>query len=187
LNCLPPAIAQVRWDVGAEAGVMQRFTDRALGAPAPLPGPVGQVHAHVAVIPMLRLGVYLAHDISPAAGLPAREITEAGVRAKLSPPLFAAPWHAWAFLGAGYARTYEPSHPGAGVFVPGAEGGILDAPLGVALGYRLDRTWEPFVELGVRIAVATLNYSPRSCSCPGEYPGRDSVALSLSLGLNLNR
>ena len=83
---------QVHWDVGAEVGVMQRFvTDAGSGARSPGPGPVGEVHAHVALIPMLRAGPYLAHDISPGPAIPAREVTDAGLRenllrALLSPP-----------------------------------------------------------------------------------------------------
>ena len=73
--------AQLHWDVGAEVGVMQRVApDRAPGAPSPAPGPVGEVHAHVALLPMLRLGPYLAHDI--VLGTAERQTTEAGLRAK---------------------------------------------------------------------------------------------------------
>src|SRR5580692_1726346 len=77
------ALAQVHWDVGVELGVMDRLTTgRDLTASTPTPGPTGEVHAHVALVPMVRVGAYVAEDISPLPGLPPREITEAGLRAK---------------------------------------------------------------------------------------------------------
>jgi len=78
--------AQVHWDIGAAVGVMQRVTpDRDAGVPLPQAGPMGELHAHVALVPMLRLGPYLAYDLSP--GAPDRQTTGAGLRAKLTPPL----------------------------------------------------------------------------------------------------
>jgi hypothetical protein len=169
---------------------MQHFmTGAAPGAARSEPGPVGEARAHIAVIPMLRLGPYLAHDIAPLSGAPARQITEAGLRAKLSPPLLALPWRTWVFLGVGYDRAYEPSHhlAGSGDFVPGAAGGSLETRLGLGLGYRIDRTWELFAELGGRIGLlfAGSMYDPAGCACSQPYQGKDSFALSLSLGLSL--
>ena len=125
------------------------------------------------------------------SGAPAREITEAGLRAKVTPPLLALPWRTWAFVGVGYARAYEPSHrlEGSADFVPGVAGGFLETRLGVGLGYRLDRTWELFAELGGRLGLlfAGSMYDPGGCACGEPYQGKDSFALSLSLGLSLYR
>lgn len=186
------ARAQVRWDVGAELGVMQRFTTgRDPTAAAPTPGPIGELHAHVALFPMVRIGAYVSQDISPVPGLPARETTEAGLRAKLSPPLFSGPWRGWIFLGLGYARDYAPGHDGpvpgsaspAETFVAGAAGGTLDLPVGVGMGYRLRRPWEIFAELGGRIGLAFFGDLYRRSE--GEpFGGRDSFAVSLSVGVN---
>ena len=167
---------------------MQRFTTGATpGAPSPVPGPVGEVRVHVALLPMLRVGPYLAHEISPLTAGPAREITDAGLRAKLSPPLLALPWRSWLFLGVGYARAYEPSHEVGPVFVQGEAGGFLETRVGLGLGYRLDRRWEIFAELGGRIGLvfAGSMYDPAGCGCGEPYEGKDSFALSLSLGLSL--
>jgi hypothetical protein len=172
---------------------MQRLTTGAApGAPTPEPGPVGEVRAHVALVPMLRLGPYVAHEIGLLSGAPAREITEAGVRAKVSPPLFTLPWRSWAFVGVGYARAYEPSHRvegGAGDFVPGMAGGFLETRVGLGVGYRFDRSWEGFAELGGRIGLlyAGSMYDRGGCGCSEPYQGKDSFALSLSLGLSLYR
>ncbi len=194
------AVAQVHWEAGGELGAMQRFTTgSAPGAASPGPGPVGEIYAHVALFPMIRLGPYVAHDISPRSGAPARQMTEAGLQAKLSPPLLTGPWQTWGFLGVGYTRTYEPSHrfatngpangPPTSEFVPGAGGGLLDLPLGVGLGYRFSRPWEVFAELAGRfgIALAGSMYERGACGCAEPYAGKDSFALSLSVGLNLNQ
>jgi hypothetical protein len=160
------------------------------GAVSPEPGPFAELRAHVALLPMLRLGPYVLHDIVLQSGAPAREITEAGLRVKLSPPLLAPPWRTWVFVGLGYARAYEPSHlpaGGTGEFVPGQGGGSLDARLGVGLGYRVDRNWELFAELGGEAGIFFTGslYDPGACGCGEPYAGKDSFALSLSLGLSL--
>lgn len=171
---------------------MQRVTTGAArDAPSPEPGPVGEVRAHIALLPMLRVGPYLAHEIAPLTAGPPREITDAGLRAKVSPPLLALPWRSWLFVGVGYARAYEPSHhvPGGagGAFVQGEGGGFLETRVGVGLGYRLDRKWELFAELAGRIGLvfAGSMYDPAGCGCGEPYEGKDSFALSLSLGLSL--
>jgi hypothetical protein len=164
------------------------MTGAAPGAATPIPGPAGELRAHVALLPMLRLGPYLAHDVALLSEGPARQVTEAGLRAKLSPPLLALPWRTWAFLGVGYARAYEPSHHlGSGEFVPGEGGGSLDTRLGLGLGYRFDRSWELFAELGGRIGLVFVGsmYEVGGCECSEPYQGKDSFALSLSLGLSL--
>jgi hypothetical protein len=193
--------AQLHWDAGGQIGVMQRIATGAdPGGASPEPGPVGELHAHLAILPMLRVGPYLAHDIAPLAGAPpSRQMTEAGLRAKLSPPILSGPWQTWGFLGVGYARAYEPSHtfaspeppaltaPGGGV--PGQGGGLLEARVGLGLGYRLSRNWEPFLELGGRVGLlfAGSLYERGACGCGEPYAGKDSFALSLSLGLSLNQ
>ena len=182
----------MRWDAGASVGVMQHFmTGAAPGAATPLPGPVGEVRAHLALLPMLRLGPYLEHDVAFLSGAPAREVTEAGLRAKVSPPLLALPWRTWAFLGVGYARAYEPSHSlsGSSDFVPGQGGGSLDIRVGLGLGYRVQRTLELFLELGGQFGVFFTGsmYDRDGCGCAEPFQGKDSFALSLSLGLSLYR
>ena len=177
--------AQVHWDVGAQIGAMQRLQTGSGGsAPGPIPGPVGEAHAHVAVVPMLRLGPYLSHDISPyspSAGVPARQITEGGFRAKIAPPILAGSWHLWAVLGLGYARAYWPSHSRGAEHVGGVEGGILNLPVGLGVGYRMRGPrdpWELTSELGARVGLAFFG------AMYSDAP-RDSFALSLSVGVSL--
>jgi hypothetical protein len=181
------AEAQVHWDVGAQVGVMERVqTGAGAGAPSPTPGPVGEVHAHVALVPMVRVGPYLAHDISPVDGAPARQITEGGLRAKLAPPLFGGPWRGWGALGLGYARAYEPAHHvvvgAVDTAVGASEGGIVDAPLALGLAYRVrgpGDPWEISAELGCRFGLAFVG-------AMYDAAPRDSFALSLTVGVSLD-
>jgi hypothetical protein len=189
------SFAQVHWDVGAELGVMERIApDRAAGVPLPSPGPVGEVHVDVALLPMLRLGPYLAHDISP--GAPDRQTTEGGLRAKLTPPLLPQPWRAWAFLGFGFARSYRPSHwleptpfGGSGGEVAGEEGESLDATLGLGLGVKVRAPWTLFAELEGQSGFLFWGdmYDPAPCACLRDpYPGHDAFAASLRVGVSLD-
>jgi len=194
---------------------MQRITTGSDPAGATVyPGPIAELHAHVALAPMLRLGAYVSHDISPAADIPARQMTEAGLRAKVSPPLFSNPWRAWAFVGFGYARTYAPSYHTSVLFmgdagpsdvlVSGVGGGFFDIPLGVGVGYKLGGPWVPFVELGGHIGFGFSGdmYGGQSrdsgqpdgaCGSAQNhinlqicepYTGQDSFAVSLSVGVS---
>ena len=76
---------------------------------------------------------------------------------------------------------------------PGAAGGIVEVPFGLGLGRRLVAPWVVFVELGGR--VGTWFFGPMyervrdmatGAAGPGSE-GRDSFALSLSLGLSLEK
>ena len=159
---------------------MQRIaTGRDTGGASREPGPVAELHAHLAVMPMLRVGPYVEHDIGPLSGAPLRQFTEAGLRAKLSPPLLAAPWKTWGFIGLGYARAYEPSHlversqGSLSGYAPGQGGGLLEARIGVGLGYRLGRGWEAFLELDGRVGVIFSGslYDRSACVCGEPYAG----------------
>jgi hypothetical protein len=180
------AAAQVHWDVGAQAGVIQRVqTGAAAGAPSPSPGPVGELHGHVAVIPMLRAGPYVAFDVAPLTGPggpPPRSFLEGGLRAKLSPPILSGSWRLWALLGLGYAWVDWPGHEQAGAPAAGLEGTLLDLPFGVGAGYHVRGPrdpWEVTAELGARVGLAFFGplYSDGA---------RDSFALSLSVGVSLD-
>ncbi len=183
--------AGVHWDAGVEVGAIERITTgRGSSASIPWPGPVAELHAHVAVVPMLRAGAYVAHDVSPAAGVTAREITEGGLRLKLTPPIFGAPWKGWVFVGLGYARAYAPSwHTSSapGGFVPGEGGGMLDLPVGLGVGARVHGPWMVFLELGTRVGLTFTGtmYDAHRCACGTAFEGRDSFAAALAVGVSL--
>jgi hypothetical protein len=183
------ADAQVHWDVGIQAGVTGRLTTGDATMPTPTPGPSGEIHGHVAVIPMLRVGPYAAFDLSPAPGTTARQIYAAGLRAKVTPPLLSAPWHAWVFAGVGYADAYTARYqPANDVVVRGVSTGMLELPVGVGAGYKLRGPWELHAELGARVVVA--RGSVHSVSSGNGNPftplvSDDLLAVSLSVGVSL--
>jgi hypothetical protein len=196
LSSAPTAGAQVHWDVGIQAGATERLTTGDARVPTPTPGPSGEIHAHIAVLPMLRVGPYAAFDLSPAPGRATRPIYAAGLRAKLTPPWLSAPWRAWAFLGVGFADAYTPrdapvrsptqAAPSDAV-VEGFSTGMLELPVGIGLGYKLRGPWELYSELGARVVVAHGSIAGASGrGTPSAPLARDDLlAVSLSLGVSL--
>jgi hypothetical protein len=199
------ALPQVKWDLAAEAGVVKRITTGgSSGASSPGVGPGFGVAGHVALVPMVRVGLYAAMDLAPAAGAGGGEIGqrnywEGGLQLRLVPPLLPAPWRTWAFAGVGFAYTYAQSYELAGpqgnVSVEGVSGGMLDVPLGLGLGYRLMAPWSLFVQAAAHIGAGF--YGPMYAGAPGvsgsnsagispAFAGHDSFALSLSLGVSFD-
>ena len=179
-----PARSQLRWDLGAEAGVTDRVP--LAGAPSRSPGPSGEVHAHVALYPMLRAGPYAAFDLSPVDSLRATRVYAGGVRAKITPPIFPAPWRAWVFAGVGVAYAYTP-----GSMALKADGTLQpELPIGVGAGVRLRRSWEVYGEIAARMNLAAFGKIGASESPPADpvavFPGDDLLAVSFSVGVNLD-
>src|SRR3954449_10750703 len=83
-----PAHAQLHWDASAQVGIMKRvLVNRPSGGEDAGFGPQGLLAAHVALFPLIRLGGYFGHDISPMGGeLSARDLTWGGLRAKIVSP-----------------------------------------------------------------------------------------------------
>jgi hypothetical protein len=205
----------VHWDLGAEAGLMKRFTNDAdASAPKPGFGPAFELHGHVALVPTLRVGAYVAYDISPASGIAAREILSGGLRLRFLPPWPGGRFRSWIFAGAGYAGAYAPSYmttvadvnpgtPPVSVRVEGQGGGYVEVPLGIGMSYKVRKPWELFAELGTRLGFAfggslyDGNGAPASCAtanCPltgrptvFPYVGQDSLAVYLSVGVSLEQ
>ena len=167
------ARAQVNWDLGAEAGAMKRFTTSSQTS-QPGFGPVFELQGHVALIPMVRVGLYVAQDVSPMAGWPARQFYEGGLHAKWTPPLLSSPWRSYLFAGFGAAYVRQDA-PQAG------DGTLLEVPAGLGLALKLRAPWELFAELGGRAGVAFLG-----SVYDGGITGKDSFAVSLSVGVSLS-
>jgi hypothetical protein len=175
LSLLPlPALAQVNTDLGLSAGAMKRFTT---GVPAgvsePGFGPVVDLRGHLALLPMVRVGLYAAYDLSPVPNEPSRSFVTGGLHVKVTPPLLPAPWKAYLFtgFGGGYAASSL------------ATGGLLEVPLGLGLADRLSPSWELFLELGGRFGVATFGQMYEAAHAG--FVGTDSFALSLTVGVSL--
>ncbi len=201
------AQAQLHWDASAQLGVAKRFlTNRPSGSSDAGFGPVGEIHGHVAIFPLVRVGPYLSHDISPLPGdAAALQITSAGARIKVTSPFPLDPWRVWGFLGFGYAGVYGPSFPTnvdiggtrQNALVSGAGGGFFEVPFGIGASYKLRKPWHLTAELSGRVgfgfsgSVYDLE-TGRSGVAPGQPPllftnaGTDTLGVGLAIGVMLD-
>ncbi|MEO6418369.1 MAG: hypothetical protein ABIP39_03135 [Polyangiaceae bacterium] len=198
-----PALAQVKWDASANAGVMRRFLSSGVGDGGF--GPYFSLQGHVALLPLLRVGAYVSHDIAPVNGPePLRRITAAGLRVKLTPPWPRGKFRSWVFVGLGYAGAYGPSYHLHLVVPPnntaedllagGSGGSFFEVPLGVGMAYMVRKPWELTAELGTKLGfgfTGTL-YNDRPAFTQGGLQtdlatlGHDSAALFLTIGVGLD-
>jgi hypothetical protein len=193
-----PAAAQVHWDVSAQAGMMTRImVDRPSGGEDAGFGPMGQLTGHVALLPLVRLGGYFGHDISPVIGpVSARDLTWGGLRAKIMSPWPRGSLRAWLFVGFGYTRVYARSTAREGALIHGAGGGFFELPFGIGASYKLRKPWELCAELGMRVGLghrgsAYEDPGPRFTS-PGvpdanvSPAGTDRFGIGLTVGVLLD-
>jgi hypothetical protein len=204
LSLLPRAAeAQIHGDVALEGGVEKRFLRaRPISGQDAGFGPTFELSARVAVVPLLRAGVYVSHDISPVAGADAREITSAGLSLRLMSPWPRGASRIWVAAGFGYATAYAPSYvemvptgpSGANVSATasGTSGGFFEVPLGVGASLGLTRGWELLAEAGARIGFGFVgsmyNQGPTVVSLASmpqaqHAAGDDSLGVFLVVGL----
>ena len=158
------AQAQVRYDVGALATFSQRFVDTAEGGGLMLDG-------HLAVLPLLRVGAYATGEVSErvTGATSPREMLGGGLRIKVVPPWPRGVWRTWLAVGFGYV----------GVIAEGAGGGFLEVPIAIGASCRIRKPFVFLMELAVHLGFAQW----------GSYyaSGNDEVALTLSLGVGIDR
>ena len=160
------AAAQLHVDASAQVGVNKRVaTNRPPGGADAGFGGVGQLTAHVALLPLVRVGGYVGHEIA-AFGDATRDITWGGLHVKVMSPVLRQ-FKPYVFLGFGYAGVYQRSYersvfePNAAggvtkknALVQGAGGGYFDVPLGIGASYKLVKPLELVCELGVHLGFA---------------------------------
>lgn len=206
------ASAQVHWDASVQLGGMKRFlVARPPGTDDVGIGPVGQITAHLALLPLVHAGVYVGHDISPLPDpAAARNITFMGARAKVALPM-SRELRAYGFVGFGFALVTQqgfdrPGFPfvnaGGGTVqkdatVESAGGHFFEAPLGLGVSYKLRKPWELCAELGFRVGFAHSGsvydeLRGAQVKAPGEVDqnltsaGIDRFALGLTVGVMLD-
>jgi hypothetical protein len=193
-----PASAQLHWDASAQAGMMKRvMVDRPDGGRDAGFGPVGQLTGHVALLPLVRLGGYFGHDISPIIGdVSARDLTWGGVRAKIMSPWPRGDLRAWLFVGFGYTGVYARSSARAGAVIHGAGGGFFELPFGIGASYKIRKPWELCAELGTRVGFAHHGSAyedpgprlttPGSPDANAKPSGTDRYGIGLTIGVLLD-
>lgn len=180
--------AQIHWDASAQLGVMKRvLTDRQNGDPVAGVGPAGQLTGHVALLPLVRVGGYIGHDISPFndGALSARDITWGGLRAKIMSPWPRGDVRLWLFVGFGYAGVYQRSTSlGPNSYMRGAGGSFFEVPFGLGASYKLRKPWELCAELGARAGFGhTGSVYGHGVPKVEDGPGTDSFAIGLTVGV----
>ena len=173
----------VHWDVSLQAGVMQRWTDRNTPSVHPLPGPSGQLAAHVALLPLVHVGGYFGADVSPYEGGGLRNFEYGGLHTKVVLPFLPKSMRLWVTLGFGVGRRYESSFRaanGSGTqrFFGPDEAAFLEVPLGVGASYKFWPGWSVFGELGGRVLMAGSS---------GDATSDDRFGVGLSIGIILDR
>lgn len=152
-----PAAAQVHWDTSAEVGLEKRFLkNRPLGAGDASLGPLFRATAHLALLPLARVGVYGMLGLSPVSSGPLRTQFGGGIEARLVPPLGLRTVHPFLFVGVGYMRTVTPAYDvvtsQGGFHTSPTSGGCLDIPLGLGATYRVRKPIEVGLVLGTRFS-----------------------------------
>jgi len=183
----PSAAAQLHWDAAAQAGIMKRvLVNRPSGGPDAGFGPVVQLTGHVALFPLVRVGAYLGHDISPMGGdLSARDLTWGGVRAKLMSPWPRGAVRAWLFAGFGVEGVYARSTARPGALIEGAGGHFFEVPFGLGTSYTFRKPYALCAELGMRAGFAHSG-SAYQAAAPQVAPGADRFAIGLTVGFMLD-
>jgi hypothetical protein len=202
------ASAQVHYDLGASVGVGEHVeTDVLDGNSNPGPGFIGEIQGHVAVAPMLRVGLYALYENSPRSGQPARNFFGGGLSLRILPPIFRTRcsfW--WIGLGLGYEEvssggfnttiTNSSTNGTETVAFPSVTGGELELPLSVGFARRIAKPFVVFAEVGTRFGLASFGdyYAGRPGSDVSSAtdlvlpaPGNDTFSFFLTVGIMIDR
>jgi hypothetical protein len=151
------AEAQLHWDANVQAGASGRLFSNG-GLPGSF-GPVVGAEADVAIIPLLRLGVYGDYEYADTTEPAPSSVVSFGGRLKVMLPGDRNRVHLWFFTGFGavvwnappytFQDQTSPNDNGAtstGTAVA-ATGYFFEVPVGVGMGWRFQRPWELVAEL----------------------------------------
>ncbi len=212
-----PARAQSpgpHWDASFDVGGATRF--RKGGDDTQGYGGLVGLKAHVALMPLLRVGAYVDHELSSTDEPTMRQYTSVGLRLKFTPPVGSEELRAWIFAGFGYAGVYSKGYtqtvvatdPVTGVQTSatgtafGAGGGFAEIPVGVGGAWRFRRPWVLNAELAARLGFSFVGSLYSGDGRPGLGPdatgtglgpagfgpvGNDTFALILTVGIGFDQ
>jgi hypothetical protein len=208
--CAPrPASADTNFDLNFQTGAGYRVLSNGL------PGswdPILLVEADVALVPMLRLGLYLDEEIAIDGEPKAPFMTGFGGRLKFTPAhLNTDKFRFWVFAGVGVtgivAPAYNQSLPyqtpsgvsGSTVLinsnVQAVNGYIVEIPFGIGGSYKLRGNWSFVSELSGRAAVDSggeyFDTTGRPATAPNQVAsgvpiGTESIGIFLTAGVGLD-
>jgi hypothetical protein len=209
-----PASADTNFDLNVQTGVGRRFLASPSGGGG-LAGswdPILLVEADVALVPLLRLGVYLDEEIAIDGEPKAPFMTGFGGRFKFTPAgLNNEKFRFWVFVGLGFTGVVAPGYTQSLPYqTPNGENGtttliasnvqavngyFVEIPFGLGGSYKLRGNWSFVSELSGRATVDSggeyFDPSGRPATAPnqvaaGNVIGSESVAIFLTAGVGLD-
>jgi hypothetical protein len=182
------AQAQVRWDAELQEGAEKRIlTSKPSGGSDSRFSPSLEASGHVALIPLVRVGLYARYEASSIARQDTRQMLSGGLDVRVLFPWPQGDTRLYARIGLGKMGTYAPSHPAPdrpdSVMLAGAWGHFTEVPLAIGLVYRVSSPVWLTAEAGARVGFA---FAGNAYGVAGES-GDDTVALFLSAGLMWGR
>lgn len=199
------ARADVHKDASLRLGAMARTLSG--GTDDASIGPLVAADAHVALLPLLRAGAFLSHDIAPSSRFRDawRRHGSFGLSVRTNAPWPNRSVHLWLFLRAGPTLTYADGYPalgappggGSAAFgrVDGAWGAFLEVPAGVGGAVRLRKPFELSMEIGIRLGAfhGGAAYRQPEVTIAGDpaalapFRGRETFAIFAALGISYDR
>jgi hypothetical protein len=166
----------VRWDAEiAEGADVRVLTSRPAGEAASGAGPSLDLSAHVALVPLVRIGVYAHHDASTEG----QSLSSAGLDVRVLFPWLSGGLRGYVHAGVGEALAVAPAHAlVGGAFVSAASGSLTEVPFAVGLTYRVDPGLWLSLEAGARLGFAFGGAAYGSGSA-----GDDALAVFLDAGV----
>ncbi len=175
-----PARADLRWDLGATLGADKRFAGGRTGSVPDIGfGPRAEIRAHLSLLPLVRVGAYIAEEVSPQ-GDSWRQASTVGLRVKVTSPFPERPLRLYGFFGAGFTGVYRPSTSA----IEGRGGRHMEIPLGLGAGYTFRKPWTLTLEVGANLG-AFFGGSLYDSSRP-IFEGKDVASIGASLGIQLD-
>jgi hypothetical protein len=165
----PRVNAQLHWDGNVQAGGAGRFfSGGSQGTSlAGSVGPLVAVEGDVALLPLLRAGLYVDYEYADTSEPAPPSIVSFGARAKLMIPGYRSNVHWWLFTGFGGVVLEAPGYTKYGIVgplvgsqaadtavAPAATGYFMEVPLGIGMGWRVRKPWEVVAELQGRFGFA---------------------------------
>lgn len=174
------ARAQVHWDASLALSATKRvLSERPHRGSDALPGPMVELRGEMALLPMVRVGGYVGHDVANVPSGPTRFHTSAGLRSQVVLP-FVRTRGVIPYVALGMGGTH--------LLASGAQlsqsGFSTHAFVGLGSLFPVRGPWALFVEMAPRWGFSFWGdaYGPDRLG-----GGKDTLALLLTVGVSLFR
>jgi len=174
-------------------------------------GPIIGLSGDIALMPLIRVGVYVDEELAIDGEPKSPFITSFGGRVKFLPPVGSDNWRMWLFVGVGYAVVTAPGYhqtvpatideitqTNQDATATPSSGSFMEIPFGVGASYKLRAPWVILGELSGRAGLnsggsyfdptgrnAYITSTPTDTL--GFVTGTESFALILTVGIGLDR